>query len=153
VTLKYYTLLKEASLLHLPKPRQVELSTMHTATLSVEANWGNKSNLEKTIDSDLTENKRMENAKMPMRARIMAKTSKPSGPPSTIAKSPGTNSHPCIQSNLYHTNQRTTISRIQKPPSWIQNPKTKQSNKWARKKTLTDWGCGKPSTEQWCVGK
>jgi hypothetical protein len=66
---------------------------MHTATLSVEANWGNKSNLEKTIDSDLTENKRMENAKMPMRARIMAKTSKPSGPPSTIAKSPGTAYH------------------------------------------------------------
>jgi hypothetical protein len=97
--------------------------------------------LGKTIDSELTENKRMENAKTPMSARIVAKTSRPSGPPSAIAKSSGTAHH---QQNLTHIRVNdpiratpTTIPRTQKPHSWTQNPETKQSNKG--KKPLQRW--------------
>ena len=100
--------------------------------------------LGKTMDSELTENKRMENAKTPMSARIVAKTSRPSGPPSAIAKSSGTAHHQQNPTHIRvndptprHTNQGTTIPRTQKPPSWTKNPETKQSNKG--KKPLQRW--------------
>lgn len=54
----------------------------------------------RNLDPKLTEKRRIENAMMPMRARIVADTSRPKGPPpaAPIAKSPiapqYTNSHP-----------------------------------------------------------
>jgi hypothetical protein len=107
---------------------------MHTTALSVNPN-SPKLIETQTADPELTENKRMENANTPMSARIVAKTSRPSGPPSAISKilrnPTKPNSHPRKPSDPHPARRRES------PPGSPAAPRTpKEKPKRSEKRSL-----------------
>lgn len=104
----------------------------------------------KSEDSELTENKRMEKAKTPMSARIVAKTSRPSGPPSAIANILR-NRTP--QQNPTHIRGNAPIRtlptnpRTQKTSYWTQNPEHQNLNRARNPRTDASRGSSSDSTD------